>query len=199
MAMFPLKRLTSIATIAFLALALTACDSGGDNDDDDNNQPPGSFAIVVTGDTDFELDGFAFFGEAEDPETGEDVFVIYFSENANPSSTQGTWAFVGRNSARPGTGTFTFVNGELDDEIPAEQFVLVMNVGSGGAGSSTFVSDSGELTITSSSSNRVEGSFDVTATGFQVTGGGAGEELSVSIEGSFDAIGSDDIGIPFGG
>ena len=197
MAMLPIRKLTTIASITLLAIALTACDSGGDNDDD-NNQPPGSFSIVVAGDMDLEMDGFAFFGEAEHPDTGEDVFVIYFSESANPSNPQGRWAFVGRNSGRPGTGTFSFVNGELDGELPDDQFILVMTVGSVGAGSSTFVSDSGELSITSSSSNRVEGSFEVTATGFEISGGGTGEELNVTIEGSFDALGNDDIVIPIG-
>ena len=194
--MFAVRKLTSFATIALLALALTACDSGGDNGDD-NNQSPGSFSIVVAGDADLEIEGFAFFGEAEDPDTGEDVFIIYLSESANPSSAQATGAWIGRNSGRPGTGTFTFVDGELDGEIPEDQFVLVMTVGAGSDESRTFVSNSGELTITSSSSNRIEGSFDVTGTGFQITGGVPGEELSVTIEGNFDALGSDDIDIPF--
>lgn len=179
--------------ILLLAVALPACDSNGGDDDDD--QQFGTFSLEISGDAELSMEGFAFFGEAEDPDTDEQVFVIYFSETADVSATDATWALLARTSGRPGTGSYTIVDlNQGEDDIPDEEFMMMATVGATQATSVTYIADGGTLNISQSNSNRVQGSFTTTASGFNL---GTGEEINVTIEGSFDAFGSDDVFVPF--
>lgn len=190
-----IKKFPSAVFIAMLALMPTACDSNDAIDEDD--QQRGSVSLQISGDKDASFEGFAFFGEAEDPETGEDVFLIYFSETETVTGEAGRYGFIGRNSGRPGTGTYSVVDVSQDnDDIPDDQFVMVATLGSTESGAVSYVSQGGEVTFTRSSSDRLKGSFEVSAAGFQFTGG-EGQELDVAIEGSFDAVGNDNIFVPF--
>ena len=194
--MYKIHRLLSAALIAMLALTTAACDST--DGDDDNDQQLGTFNLEISGDAEASFDGFAFFGEAEDPETGDNVFVIYFSESENLGTQAARYAFIGRNAGRPGTGTFSVV--ALDqggDDIPEDEFVMIVSLGATPTSAISYLSNGGEISITSSSSNRLEGSFDINATGLQFDGTET-QELNVTVEGSFDAIGNDNVFVPFG-
>ncbi len=187
-----IERISTFSLVAMLVLALAACDSNSANDDDDD-RPFASFRMDVAGDAETSMDGFAFFGEAQDPETGENVFVIYFSETQDVTTQAQKYAFMGRNSGRPAVGSYSIVDLDQEDEdIPNDEFVMVASLGETQA--ITYLSEGGVLTITESSSSRLEGDFEINASGFDFTDG---QELDVTIEGSFDAVGSDDVFLPF--
>ncbi len=178
-----------------LALTTAACDST--DGDDDNNQVLGTFSLEISGDAEASFNGFAFFGEAEDPDTGDNVFVVYFSESENLGTQAARWAFIGRNAGRPGTGTFSVVAlDQDDDEIPEDEFVMIVSMGATPTTAISYFSNGGEISITRSSSNRLEGSFDINATGLEFDGTET-QELNVTVEGSFDAIGNNNIVVPF--
>lgn len=172
---------------AALIVSLAACDSNGGGDGGEET-PNASFSLSISGDgVNQSLDGFAYFGEAEDPETGEEAFVIFLSEEENINQ-QGTYSYaiIGRSSSRPGDGPYDFADLDSDDDIPNSAFVGWVAIVSGEQITDIYFSNSGgSLDITSSSSSRVEGSFSIDATGFSISD--PEEEVDVTIEGSFDA------------
>lgn len=177
-------------------LMLSGCDSNSIDDDDQNGPQLGQqFSLDISGDVEQTMDGSAFFGEADDPDSGAEVFAVYLTESDGATGGASMWAVVGRAGDRPGTGTYSFVDASEEDEYPADEFVLSASIGSDATDVSTFVSQGGELTITESSSNRVEGTIDVDATGFHVVDDEV-QELDVTIVGSFEAVGSSDIFVP---
>lgn len=177
---------------ALLLLAgLTACDSNGGGDDGEESVGDASFSLTVSGEgVSQTVDGYAFFGEVDDPNSDEQGFVIFLSDTETLSQQSvGSYAFFARASTRPGTGTYSFADFDSDDEdVLRDVFGGWVALYSGGEEpqiTDIFLSDSGSLTITSSSSSRVEGSFDFDGTGFSFSA--PDEEVSVSITGSFEA------------
>lgn len=156
--------MTSLTTRA-LALAalplLLAC--GGDGGTDPKPQPTG-FTATVSGATSASLSGSAVFAA-----TGQGFVLDLVNKDA-----QGPMISFVRVGALPGTGTYTF------SAVPQPGEIVGLYA-TGGATPTGYASTGGTLTITTSSSDRLKGSFSFTA-----TGGGTGT-ATVSITGSFDA------------
>ena len=181
------KRFLQHLLVALLfvgAPLLAGCDSGGD-DDDDNGGPGGflgSFDAEINGDGfSEELDGNAWFWSGEDPDTGQEIFYVWMSPTQNQQVSNALW--FATLSDRPGTGTYQFINfeeGDIEDAIN-NQFASWLY-----SEANYFTGTGGELTITSSSSSRVQGTFSFSALGFNTT---TAEELAVTVSGSFNAVG----------
>ncbi|MEP0548731.1 MAG: hypothetical protein ABJF88_17480 [Rhodothermales bacterium] len=162
-----------------LVLPLAACDSDGDGDGDGdgngNGTNIGSSSVTVSGGFSSSFDGSAVFGVAEDGSS----FSIGIFEGALPTSgnLNGELVAFGRNGDRPSPGTYSFDPSDMD--FTAAYVSDFANTTSG-----TFLgSSSGTLTITSSSSDRVAGSF--TFTGQAISGGGP--VGAVTVAGTFSA------------
>ncbi|MFO8231038.1 MAG: hypothetical protein R6U20_00080 [Longimonas sp.] len=195
-------RSLGLLTLAFaLLFSLSACDSTDSNEDDDGpgDTPPETVNMSI-GDDEVEMN--AFFATGENPDTGEEGFVIYFTESDNVTGEQdllsGSAAFMGREGPLPSPDTYTFADlsiDEQDNDLIQDQFGFVYWEYEGeGFPSRIVVSNSGELTITSSGSDRVAGSFEINATENTFTGDGFREE-EVTMSGNFDA-GRVDVLIP---
>jgi hypothetical protein len=178
-----LARPASLLFGLFLLVSVAGCDS---NDDDGDGEGAGEFTIEISGDIDRTFSGFAYFGQGEDPETGEEAFVIFLS-NTEDVDAASSYAFIGRDSDRPGTGNYQFADFEDTDDLPENQFVLLVFLGD-----DAFFSTGGTLRLTTSNSNRVAGDFEATATGL-IFSGGVPQEVEVEISGEFDAAPSDDL------
>ena len=173
-----------------LLVGLSACDST-DSNDDPGDMPPETASVTV-GESNLELN--AFFAEGEDPETGEQGFVIYLTELDNlDSSSQfatSSGAFMGTQGSRPSPGTYTFADLSLedeDDDLLQNQFGFVFwEIGGEGFPSQIVVSNSGDLNITTSTSDLVAGSFEIDATAGSFKGEGFSEE-EITVTGDFNA------------
>ena len=187
-----LMRNLGLLSLAFvLMLSLSACDSTDSNDDDNGDTPPQTVSMSIGGD-DIEMN--AFFASGTDPETGEEGFLIYLTEAGDLSDGSGfqtgaAFGIIGRSSSRPSTGNYSFMEAEFnetDEDLLREQFIFVYFQGLGGQDGRIVFSNGGSLELTTSNSNRVAGSFDISGTATTFSGTEANEE-QVSIEGNFDA------------
>lgn len=183
-----------------MLLFMAACDSGGSGGEEVNNE----FTLDVTPTSsssnaqvraieDKTLNGFSFFFDAENPETGQQAFAIYLSNSesfSRQSATQGLFGWIARGSDRPGSGTYSLKSG-ADFSGSAFAGVLWESFGGGGQSAPFYVIESGTLTLDASSDDRVAGSIDATATAFSFTSSGATQE-SVTLSGSFTAKGVDE-------
>ena len=180
-------------------MSLSACDSTDSNGDADDTPP--ETASMSVGDSDVELN--AFFAAGEDPETGEEGFIIYFTESeelTDETDFQGvSTGFIARVGSQPGAGTYAFGNLDIedDDDLLEDEFVFVFQEVEDGEEfpTSIMLSNGGELTINTSTDSEVTGSFEVDATEFSFL---EGDETDVSVEGTFNA-GRIDVFIPGAG
>lgn len=180
-----------------LALSFAACDSGMDEEEDPPISPD-EFELTISGEEiDETLLGESFFYAGTAPDTEEEVFIIYFAEGIDePDESQEEWTIgiVGRSTDRAGEGTYSIVNIETfdqDEEIEdvlRNDFVFWM-VEYADTSYSVYGSNSGELTITSSSSERVVGTLEVDATAYFTTMDEEEEPETqqVTISGAFNA------------
>lgn len=191
--------------LAALLLPLTACDSGGSNDDEPE-VAEGRVNVSVGGEASGSFEGFAYFYEATDPDPDSDdtVFglVLSSTDTENPG-TNSQFIFIARQSSRPGTGTYDFVDLQSDadsDDLEADRFAAWVSPAiSDESVFGFYFSNGGTLTIDRSSDDGVAGSFEINATGFQFTSGSQEpEEINVTIEGAFDANPSPSSFFPFG-
>lgn len=97
----------------------------------------------------------------------------------------GMGIMIGRLSTRPGEGTHAVVDLSDYDETPADVIFAVF-IYQQGQNLGTFVSTGGELTITQSSANRMQGTFQLLAAGTLMEGGEV-RDVTVVISGSSDA------------
>lgn len=186
-------RSLGLLTLAFaLIFSLSACDSTDSNEDDDGpgDTPPETVSMSIGGD-DIEMN--AFFATGEDPETGDQAFIIYLTEADDLSGGSGfqsgnAFGVIGRLTDQPDTGTYSFADIEFNDsdDVLREQFGFVFFEGVGTQNQRIVLSNGGTLELTTSNSNRVAGSFDINGAAITFDGTGASEE-DVSIEGTFDA------------
>lgn len=177
-----------------LALPLVAGLAGCEGDDNGTPTEPttGTFSATVSGAINEEIDGVAFFGESTDPETGETGWVLWLSTSEQQSA--GNTLYFFRLGDRPGTGTYPLADLEEDDYEDGDLGALYNSVNQDGSGGATFISTGGTLTVSASSSGGMEGSFDIQAFG-TVFSGGTATQGTVTIEGSYDAIGGT-VGFP---
>jgi hypothetical protein len=182
------------AALLPVLFVLSACDSGGESDVNNefslsitpvsSSSAGGSLAAAEQKD----LSGFSFFVDQEDPETGEQVFGIYMSDDesfSEQNATQGLFGFVARETPRPGSGTYSFGGGGT---LQSSDFagVLYEKFGSGQQGDPVYVVLDGTLTLDESSADKVAGSIDTRAVEIVVSGT-AVQRDTVRIEGSFTA------------
>lgn len=185
-----------------LSLAVSACDSGGANESVENEfaltiQPQSSSSSVAVEAQQEEINGFSFFYDAENPETGEQAFGIYLSDAESFSkqeATNGLFGFVARNSGQPSTGEYSFADATADGE--PDLFVGALYQDFTEFQSAPFyVIESGTLTLETSSDDEVAGSIEASGTEFIFTGSSV-EQQPVTITGEFSAK-SVDTFVPF--
>ena len=173
--------------LSFLFLfALAAC-SDDDNDvpDPDPDQDPASFTITYTGDIEAEIEGTAFFSETTDPDTGEDVFVIYL----HSQEMDGTSISFAKKGLQPGAGSFPIANIDMDADqvdLPENEFLAWGNMHYNEAPMYIYYSDEGTLNLEQSDDNNVIGAFEFSATGLSTDD--PMTELDIEISGSFNAV-----------
>lgn len=187
---FPLR----ILFIALLpvALVLQGCDSGGSSAEVNNEfsltiEPTSSSATAPEAVSQETVNGFSFFYDAENPETGEQVFGIYLSNNESFSSgnaSQGLFGFVARASGRPGSGDYQFASG---GSLQPSQFVGFLYRDIANIQTAPFyVIESGTLNLQTSTDSEVAGMVDAEGTAYTFTDSGFTQE-SVTITGTFTA------------
>src|SRR5688572_21628394 len=168
-----------------LALVVSACrDSTGPG-------LTGDFSGDVTGDQTKSLEGDAFFSFGSvfgEPETG---FALLLLEGSALGEND-DFILIGRSSdARPGVGTYDIVDSE--GSPTASEFVAIWFPATGEEIDGEFVSTGGTLTITSSTSRRLRGTFEFDATGTMCDNPTL---MDVTISGDFDAVFVDENGSP---
>lgn len=189
-----------LAVFLPVLFVISACDSGGSNGDETTNE----FSLTVTTTnssgamakavSDTTIRGYSFFYAGQNPDTGEEVFSIYMSGNdsfSDQSAQDGLYGFLARQSSRPNAGEYDVVH--LEQEIDSGNFIGVLfeDVGSSGSNNEPFyVPDGGTVTLTSSTSDRVEGRVDLTAEAISFNFSGATASIDttdVQISGEFSA------------
>lgn len=179
--------------LAPLFLTVTACDSGGNSSNDVDDQPflDNAFSLTVTDSTGKSktLDGFGYFATGQDPDSGIEGFVLYFvdeEEFSENDASNGLFGIAVRNAARPGIGQYSASDDDQRFEDGSSFFmVLYENLGTQ-SGTIYSVTD-GNINVTRSESDRVDGDMNLQASAFTFDDGGS--ELPVTIEGSFRAPG----------
>lgn len=199
------RKIAFLLVALFLAVTTLGCDSGGDdgpasfeNRFELQITPTGTTGAVAAKQTSSTtLDGFSFFIDATDPETGDDVFAIYFTgqdQFGQQAAQDGLFGFVLRLGSRPSTGTYTFANTDspdaFEDEFAMILFEDVGNFDGTTAASYTYyVSTGGSMELDRSDSGRVTGSLSVQATRltFDPQNPSGVTETDVTVTGTFDA------------
>jgi hypothetical protein len=194
---------TPIVGLAAMALLLmvAACDSGGGAEEESFanefsfsiSEVTPSTAPLAAQQASTTLDGFSFFFEGTEPESNEDLFLIYFTQNndlSDESASQGLFGFVVRYGPRPGVGDGNFVS--LDTVVePTEDFGMMLlegvgDFGTAGGSFQWYLSDGGTIDVTTSSEDRVEGTINAEAMRVSFDGS-ASDTTRVTIDGSFAA------------
>lgn len=181
-----------LVTLLPLFIIFVACDSGGSNQAIDNEfsltiQPTSSGSASIEA-SQKQIDGFSFFYDAENPNTGEEAFGIYMTDAESFSkqeATDGLFGFLARNADRPGTGTYSFTDPESGGGSTNFLGLLYEDFDNAQA-EPYYVLESGTLTLKTSSGDKVAG--EITATGTEyVFSGGTVNTRSVEITGEFTA------------
>lgn len=187
---------------ALLSLSLSACDSTTDGMIDEGDVSTNAFELTVEStDQTRTLEGLSFFVSGTEPETGEQAFFIYLTDAEENPEEASIFGIIGRATDRAGTGSYTFADldpeaGDFDEELLNSQFILILWEFADD-GFAIHTSTSGQLNLTTSSSDRVAGSFELTARTLSFASGEE-ETLSTTITGAFDAPGRDDFfDVPF--
>lgn len=172
-----MKRFSLYALFSlFLILSFAACDSADDGDGDGNGGGVlGDANVTIDGDVEGSLSGSAVFGM----DAPNNNFGIALFEGDFIATPTGEFVFIGYEGGRPGEGEYQISNDESDSV-----FVGVYTSDASNPTGGTLISaQNGTLTITSSSSDRVVGSFTFTGPVFS----GTGTQGTATVAGSFDA------------
>jgi len=143
--------------------------------DDDSTGPgdEGSFTVKITGDVNREFSGSAVFAITTQPQEGFSLVLI--SGDEREESALMVSFLIGTSS--PGKGTHPI--GENASNTTFTSWYTSSEH------QEYFFSESGSMTVTTSTDKRFAGSFQYTATGWT----GDETEMEVTISGNFDAIG----------
>lgn len=183
---------------------MSACDTldSFSNDEDDPDLELGRFEMTVDGDLQETFEGSAVFSTTteEHPETGEEVTLFGLAFLPDSADQQSTWfsAQVMRTSERPDEGEYAF-EAFQDNYLPTSPFEFPDDIWVLGfqtedtTRAAAMTSDAGTLTITTSSSSRVAGTFSVEASGmyYEYSADDEPQTGSITIEGSFNALGGE--------
>lgn len=185
-----LRRLPALL-LCLLTLSFTACDSDSDGDGGGNGgggggSTIGSASVTVSGAFTSSFSGNAAFGVNED---GSSFSLVLFEGNVTAGVPTGEFAGLGRSGDRPTEGVY-----QIGGSASAMVFSGAYGSDASAPTSGTFVvPSSGTLTITSSSGERVAGSFTFTGQAFTGTGGMLG---TATVEGTFSAELAQNISVP---
>lgn len=175
------------ATVLRLVLcaAIAGC-GGGTGPGDDPEQVTGSFQATVSGDLALSLSGSAVFGVQT--QQGQQAFAIGLIKGDAGSNDSELVVISRNNTSTPGPGTYTIVSGSCttctENDFACGFIHQVTSLDFG-----IYLSESGSLTLSSVSSELLEGVFSFTATAF-LTGGSVTAE-NLTIEGTFIAVPGD--------
>lgn len=170
---FPaLQSLVALLVAGLLTLSLSACDSGGSDEGGDINN---RFSLEVNAASPSEagkaaqetIEGFSFFVQGQDPQTGEQGFALYFADDQEVSqqtAQQGLFGIIARASTRPGTGTYSV--GDPEGDLSSSTFFMVLYKDISAMSGTYYLAEGGTLNITRSGDDRLEASVDVRATEF---------------------------------
>lgn len=117
------------------------------------------------------IDGYSFFYDDTNPDTNEQVFVVYFTggDSFGGGTKSGLFGFLARNSDRPEAGqSYTVI--QQDRELDRNNFLgaLYEDFGSGDFQSAPYyLPTGGTVTINESNNDEVAGSVDMEA--FKIT------------------------------
>ena len=169
-----------IAKAFCLTLALfvlSGCDS---NETDDPQDATGSFQLTITGATTETISGDqAGFGAASNPQTG----ISGFSLTIGGNTAGGQQLTFLRKGGRTEAGAYAVLSVDANtdfDALGAEEIFAIFS-----SGTDVFYSNGGTLSITESSSSRIEGTLNITAISL------LDPNVGVYIIGSFTAVGLD--------
>lgn len=89
-----------------------------------------------------------------------------------------------RLGSRPGTGSYALVDPEAEGQLEPDDWaaILLLDVGQFGFGA---YAASGTVTVTSSSTERVEGTFEIEVTGIDPS---TRQEVTATVTGWFEAV-----------
>ena len=164
-------------------LALVACSS------DDPTTPPGtgSFSATVTGGVTASFSGVAVQGGG-DLGTGQLGWALALGDLSTSTGASNLIGFV-LNGSRPGPGTYQLIDFATAPGFLPGEWLAFLALGDGTTLSYIGFSVSGTVTITSSSAELVEGTYN-----FQVSDGGQPPVVATVI-GNFSAV-AGDVSIP---
>ncbi|MDH3222308.1 MAG: hypothetical protein OEO23_01220 [Gemmatimonadota bacterium] len=171
------------------ALVLLTALAAACGDDDPTGPGDGGFAAnftaSVTGDVTATLNGTAVFASGTDPETEQQAWVMYMATDSTQAFAGGqTVAFFGLGA--PEQRAYVLEDITQSEGFPdggAAGWVILFD---GQTLTGVFGSTGGTLTITSLSTNRMDGTFSLTAAGTVFDGTNA-TEGTVTVQGSFEA------------
>lgn len=169
---YSVRSFAVLLVASLLTLSLSACDSGGSSEEESINN---RFSLEITSVGDGSaakapaetVEGFSFFAQGEDPETGQQAFGLYFADEqdfSQQAAQEGLFGFIARASSRPGTGTYSIT--DSDEGVSSGAFVMVLYKNIGSNTGTFYVANSGTFNITASDDNRIEAEVDVQATEF---------------------------------
>jgi hypothetical protein len=169
------------------ALTLAACGNDGDNG---MGPGQGQFEADVSGGVTASFTGTAFHGEATDPNTQDEGWVLVLS-SGDPNNLNSV--FVVRLAGRPGTGTYALIDVSTSGDLDDGDWAAIVTVSVGGQLTYFAASVSGSVTITSSSGERVRGTFTMQVTGQDPSN--PQQMANATVTGAFDAT-SSTVGFP---
>ncbi len=180
-----IKKIGMYLVIAGMVFAVPAC---SDDDNDMDPTPPdeqGTFTFSMSGDMEGSFEGFAVFGEMNDPETNEKIFFISLVADADGTSL----GFL-KLGEQPSASTYP-IEGidfeDIEDDLPFGKNYFIASINTTVEEQMYFfVSHQGSITFHESSANTLTGTFEFTAIGLYSAD--PENELTVSITGSFNAI-----------
>ena len=165
-----------------IALVIGACN--------DSTGPglTGDFSANVTGDQTKALEGDAFFSFGTVFGEPESKFALMLLEGGALGESDGFILIAREQEGRPPVGTYAIA----DAEAPTAAEFLATWFPTGDV-EGEFISTGGSVTITSSSSRRLRGTFEFDAIG---TMGEDPTQLEVTVAGTFDAVFVNENGSP---
>lgn len=189
-----------------MTLTLVSCDSGGDTEDTgptfQNNfsfevTDGSSSSTTANAEDRTTIEGFSFFYAGTDPDSGDQIFVVYFTQEneiGEESAQKDLFGFLVRERLRPGTGTYNLVSLDADPGAQDDMgMMLIQNIGEFGMedGSySWYLGEAGTVEITRSSDDRVDATIQADAKRVSFSQSTV-DTTQVEITGQFSALGAE--------